>query len=184
MSPASCSSSWRASTFVHVPYRGSTPALTDLLAGQVQVMFDVTPSSLPHIKAGKLRPLAVTTAKRLDVLPDVPVMADFLPGYEASAWIGFGAPKNTPAAVIDTLNNQFNAAIADPTIKKRLAELGALAMPPNTPAEFAKHHRRRRRQVGEGDQGIGHQARVKRPRSMNLSRLFSLGAVSIISRGR
>ena len=124
---------------LHVPYRGSTPALTDLLAGQVHVMFDVTPSSLPHVKAGKLRPLAVTTAKRLDVLPDIPVMADFLPGYEASAWIGFGAPKNTPAAVIDTLNNQFNAAISDPTIQKRLAELGALAMPPNTPAEFAKH---------------------------------------------
>ncbi len=124
---------------LHVPYRGSTPALTDLLAGQVHVMFDVTPSSLPHVKAGKLRPLAVTTAKRLDVLPDIPVMADFLPGYEASAWIGFGAPKNTPTAVIDTLNNQFNAAISDPTIQKRLAELGALAMPPNTPAEFAKH---------------------------------------------
>ena len=124
---------------VHVPYRGSTPALIDLLGGQVQVMFDVTPSSLPHLKAGKLRPLAVTTAKRLDVLPDVPVMADFLPGYEASAWIGFGAPKNTPAAIIDTLNKEFNAAIADPTIKKRLAELGAVAMPPNTPAQFAAH---------------------------------------------
>ena len=124
---------------VHVPYRGSTPALVDLLGGQVQVMFDVTPSSLPHLKAGKLRPLAVTTAKRLDVLPDVPVIADFLPGYEASAWIGFGAPKNTPAAIIDTLNKEFNAAIADPAIKQRLAELGAVAMPPNTPAEFAKH---------------------------------------------
>ncbi len=87
---------------VHVPYRGSTPALTDLLAGQVQVMFDVTPSSLPHIKAGKLRPLAVTTATRLDVLPEVPVMADYLPGYEASAWVGFGVPRNTPAAIIDS----------------------------------------------------------------------------------
>src|SRR3984893_4144583 len=124
---------------VHVPYRGSTPALTDLLAGQVQVMFDVTPSSVPHIKAGKLRPLAVTTTTRLDVLPDVPVIADFLPGYEASAWIGFGVPKNTPAAIIDTLNKAFNAAISDPTIKQRLAELGAVAMAPNTPAEFAKH---------------------------------------------
>jgi tripartite-type tricarboxylate transporter receptor subunit TctC len=126
-------------SLVHVPYRGSTPALTDLVAGQVQVMFDVTPSSLPLINAGKLRPLAVTTTTRLDVLPDVPVLADFLLGYEASAWIGFGAPKNTPAAIIETLNKQFNAAIADPTIKKRLAELGAVAMPPNTPAEFAKH---------------------------------------------
>ena len=124
---------------VHVPYRGSTPALVDLLGGQVQVMFDVTPSSLPHLKAGKLRPLAVTTAKRLDVLPDVPAVADFLPGYEASAWIGFGAPKNTPAAIVDTLNREFNAAIADPAIKKRLAELGAVAMAPNTPAEFAAY---------------------------------------------
>jgi len=124
---------------VHVPYRGSTPALTDLLRGQVQVMFDVTPSSVPHIKAGKLRPLAVTTTARLDVLPDVPVMADFLPGYEASAWIGFGVPKNTPPEIIDTLNKQFNAAISDATIKARLAELGAVAMAPNSPAEFAKH---------------------------------------------
>jgi len=124
---------------VHVPYRGSTPALTDLLGGQVQVMFDVTPSSVPHIKAGKLRPLAVTTTARLDVLPDVPVMADFLPGYEASAWIGFGVPKNTPPEIIDTLNKQFNAAISDATIKARLAELGAVAMAPNSPAEFAKH---------------------------------------------
>jgi tripartite-type tricarboxylate transporter receptor subunit TctC len=124
---------------VHVPYRGSTPGLTDLIAGQVQVMFDVTPSSMPHIKSGKLRPLAVTTTTRLDVLPDVPVLADFVPGYEASAWVGFGAPKNTPAAIIDILNKQFNAAIADPAIKTRLAELGAMVMPPNSPAEFAKH---------------------------------------------
>jgi tripartite-type tricarboxylate transporter receptor subunit TctC len=124
---------------VHVPYRGSTPGLTDLIAGQVQVMFDVTPSSVPHIKSGKLRPLAVTTTTRLDVLPDVPVLADFVPGYEASAWVGFGAPKNTPAAIIDILNKQFNAAIADPAIKTRLAELGAMVMPPNSPAEFAKH---------------------------------------------
>jgi len=124
---------------VHVPYRGSTPALTDLMAGQVQVMFDVTPSSLPLIIGGKLRPLAVATTTRLDVLPDVPVLADFLPGYEASAWIGFGVPKNTPATIIETLNREFNAAIDDPMIKKRLAELGAVAMAPNTPAEFAKH---------------------------------------------
>jgi tripartite-type tricarboxylate transporter receptor subunit TctC len=122
---------------VHVPYRGSTPALTDLLAGQVQVMFDVTPSSLPHIKAGKLRPLAVTTATRLDVLPEVPVMADYLPGYEASAWVGFGVPRNTPAMIIEALNKVFNAAVADTTVKTRLADLGALAMKPNTPAQFA-----------------------------------------------
>jgi tripartite-type tricarboxylate transporter receptor subunit TctC len=124
---------------LHVPYRGSTPALTDLLAGQVQVMFDVTPSSLPHIKAGKLRPLAVTTATRLPVLPEVPALAEFVPGYEASAWIGFGAPKSTPAAIVERLNKEFNAAIADATIKARLAELGAMTMAPNSPAEFAKH---------------------------------------------
>jgi tripartite-type tricarboxylate transporter receptor subunit TctC len=122
---------------VHVPYRGSTPGLTDLLAGQVQVMFDVTPSSLPHIKAGRLRGLAVTTATRLAVLPDVPVMADYLPGYEASAWVGFGVPRNTPPAIIDTLNKAFNAAAADPTVKARFADLGAVAMMPNTPAQFA-----------------------------------------------
>jgi tripartite-type tricarboxylate transporter receptor subunit TctC len=123
---------------VHVPYRGSTPAVTDLLGGQVQVMFDVTPSSLPHIKAGKLRALAVTTTKRLDVLPDVPTLAEFVPGYEAIAWIGFGAPKGTPADVIETLNKAVNAAIADPAVKKRLADLGADTMAPNTSAEFAK----------------------------------------------
>jgi tripartite-type tricarboxylate transporter receptor subunit TctC len=121
---------------VHVPYRGSTPALTDLLAGQVEVMFDVTPSSLPQIKAGKLRALAMTTATRSDVLPDVPVMADYLPGYEASAWVGFGVPRNTPAAIIDTLNKAFNAAAADPVVRARFADLGAMVMMPNTPAEF------------------------------------------------
>ena len=105
---------------VHVPYHGSTPALVDLMAGQVQVMFDVTPSSLPHIKAGKLRPLAVTTPERLDVLPGVPAMAEFLPGYEAFGWIGFGAPKGTPPAIIATLNKAFNAALADPNVKARL----------------------------------------------------------------
>jgi tripartite-type tricarboxylate transporter receptor subunit TctC len=124
---------------VHVPYRGSTPALTDLLSGQVQVMFDVTPSSVPHIKNGKLKPLGVTTPTRLDVLPDVPAIADVVPGYEATAWIGFGVPKNTPGAIIELLNKEMNAAIADSTIKKRLADLGAMAMPANTPAEFAKH---------------------------------------------
>src|SRR5258708_38897915 len=118
---------------VHVPYRGSTPALTDLMAGQVHVMFDVTPSSLPLINGGKLRPLAVATTTRLDVLPDVPVLADFLPGYDASAWIGFGVPKNTPAVIIETLNREFNRAIGDPTIKKPLSELGPSPLPPNTP---------------------------------------------------
>jgi tripartite-type tricarboxylate transporter receptor subunit TctC len=123
---------------VHVPYRGSTPALTDLLGGQVQVMFDATPSSLPHIRAGKLRPLAVTTATRLEVLPDIPTVGDFVPGYEASAWLGFGAPKNTPAAVVDRLNKEINLAISDSAIKARLVDLGGLAVPPSSPAEFGK----------------------------------------------
>ena len=124
---------------VHVPYHGSTPAITDLLAGQVQVMFDVTPTALPQIRAGKLRALAVTTPERLDMLPGVPAMAEFLPGYEAFGWIGFGAPKATPAEIIAALNKQINAAIADPTVKARLADLGGLIMPPpNSPADFAK----------------------------------------------
>jgi tripartite-type tricarboxylate transporter receptor subunit TctC len=119
---------------VHVPYRGSTPALTDLLGGQVQVMFDSTPSSLPHIKSGKLRPLAVTTPKRLDVLPD----SEFVPGYEASAWLGFCAPGNTPAVVVDRLNREINLVIADPTIKARFIDLGALILSPSSPADFRK----------------------------------------------
>ena len=123
---------------VHVPYRGSPPALTDLLAGQVQVMFDATPSSLPHIRAGKLRPLAVTPATRLEVLPDVPTVGDFVPGYEASSWLGFGAPKNTPAGVVDRLNKEINLAIFDSAIKARLVDLGGLVLPPSSPAEFEK----------------------------------------------
>jgi tripartite-type tricarboxylate transporter receptor subunit TctC len=123
---------------VHVPYRGSTPALTDLLGGQVQVMFDVTPSSLPHIRAGKLRALAITTTTRSDVLPDLQPMADFLPGYEASAWIGFGVPAGTPQDAINVLNKQINAAIVDPKIKGRLTDLGGMVLPPETPAEFTK----------------------------------------------
>jgi tripartite-type tricarboxylate transporter receptor subunit TctC len=109
---------------VHVPYRGSTPALTDLLGGRVQVMFDATTSSLPHISSGKLRPLAVTTATRSELLPEIPTIGDFVPGYEAHGWIGFGAPKNTPAAVVDRLNNEINSAISDSSIKARLIDLG------------------------------------------------------------
>lgn len=123
---------------VHVPYRGSTPALTDLLAGQVQVMFDVTPSSIPHIRAGRLRPLAITTATRSDVLPELQPMSDFVAGYEASAWIGFGVPAGTPAVAVDTLNRQINAAIVDPTLKGRLADLGGMVLPPGPPAAFGK----------------------------------------------
>jgi tripartite-type tricarboxylate transporter receptor subunit TctC len=123
---------------IHVPYRGSTPAVTDLLAGQVQVMFDVTPTALPQIKAGKLRALAVTTTERLAALPDIPTVGDFVKGYEASAWIGVGVPKGTPADIIAVLNKELNAALGDATIKQRLAELGATAVAPNSPAEFAK----------------------------------------------
>ena len=122
---------------VHVPYHGSTPALVDLMAGQVQVMFDVTPSSLPHIKAGKLRPLGVTTPQALDVLPGVPPIAQFLQGYEAFGWIGFGAPKGTPPDIVDVLNKAFNAALADANVQARLLDLGGIEMAPNTPAEFA-----------------------------------------------
>jgi tripartite-type tricarboxylate transporter receptor subunit TctC len=122
---------------LHVPYRGATPALTDLLAGQVQVMFDPTASSLPHIRAGKLRPLAVTTATRLELMPDIPTMAEFLPGYEASAWVGFGAPKHTPDAIINMLNSEVSAALADPMIKARFSELGSTVIP-GSPADFGK----------------------------------------------
>jgi tripartite-type tricarboxylate transporter receptor subunit TctC len=122
---------------VHVPYRGTTPALTDLLAGQAQVMFDVTPTSTPHIRAGKLRALAVTTATRADVLPEIPIMGDFVPGDEASAWLGFGAPKDTPAAIIGMLNREVNAGLADPAIKTRIADLGGTVLA-ISPVEFGK----------------------------------------------
>jgi tripartite-type tricarboxylate transporter receptor subunit TctC len=122
---------------VHVPYRGSTPAVTDLVTGQVHVMFDVTPSSIPHIKSGALRPLAVTTATRAAALPEVPVLADFVPGYEASAWLGFGMPTGTPTAIVDMLNREVNAGLADPVIKARFADLGAVVMP-GAPADFAR----------------------------------------------
>jgi tripartite-type tricarboxylate transporter receptor subunit TctC len=109
---------------VHVPYRGNAPALTDVIAGQMQLMFADTPSSIEHIKAGKLRALAVTTAVRSEMLPEVPTVNEFVPGYEASFWSGVGAPKNTPAEIIDRLNKEINAALADQKIKARLADLG------------------------------------------------------------
>jgi tripartite-type tricarboxylate transporter receptor subunit TctC len=121
----------------HVPYRGSAPMLTDLLAGQVQVTFDNMPSSIEHIRAGKLRALAVTTATRSEALPDVPVVADFVPGYEASAWFGLGAPKGTPPEIIELLNKEVNAAVADPNIRARLVDMGGM-MINGTPAEFGK----------------------------------------------
>ena len=122
---------------VHVPYRGQAPAMTDLLGGRVQLMFDSPILSLSHIRAGKLRPLAVTTSTRSEALPDVPPVADFVPGYEASIWFGVSAPRNTPAEIVDKLNKEINAGLADPKIRARLAELGSAPMP-MTPAEFGK----------------------------------------------
>jgi tripartite-type tricarboxylate transporter receptor subunit TctC len=122
---------------VHVPYRGGAPALTDLLGGRMQVMFGNTTTSIEQIRAGKLRPLAVTTAKRLAALPDLPPVGDFVPGYEASSVYGLGAPRNTPAEIIDRLNKEINAALLNPAIKAHLADLGGapLAL---SPAEFGK----------------------------------------------
>jgi tripartite-type tricarboxylate transporter receptor subunit TctC len=122
---------------VHVPYRGGGPALVDLLGGQVQMMFGVIASSMEYIRAGKLRPLAVSTAMRVDALPDLPTVGDFLPGYEASDWYGICAPKGTPIEIIDRLNAQINAGLADPKLKARLADLGGTPLP-GTPAEFGK----------------------------------------------
>jgi tripartite-type tricarboxylate transporter receptor subunit TctC len=122
---------------VHVPYRGSAPMLTDLIGGQVQVTFDNMPSSIEHIRAGRLRALAVTTSVRSAALPDVPVVADFLPGYEASSWFGAGVPKGTPAEIIDKLNKEMNAALVDPRMKERLDALGGISLA-GTPADFGK----------------------------------------------
>jgi tripartite-type tricarboxylate transporter receptor subunit TctC len=122
---------------IHVPYRGAPPALMDLIGGRVQVMFDVTVSSIEFIKTGKLRPLAVTTPMRLSELPHVPVVADFVPGYEASGWIGIGAPKNTPSGIVEKLNREVNSALADPNFKARIVETGGLIFA-NSPAEFRK----------------------------------------------
>jgi tripartite-type tricarboxylate transporter receptor subunit TctC len=123
---------------VHVPYRGSTPAVTDLISGQVQVMFDVTPTALPQVKAGHTRALGVSTVGRLPSLPDVPPIGDFVKGYEASAWVGVGAPKDTPPEIVAVLNKEINAALGDPTIQKRLTDIGAIPLQPSSPAEFAK----------------------------------------------
>lgn len=114
---------------VHVPYRGGAPALIDLMSGRVQLMFDNVPTSLQFIKAGKLRPLAVTSAKRAAVLPELPVVADFVPGYEASAWYGLAAPKGTPGAIVERLNREVNAILARPDVKAQLADLGASLLP-------------------------------------------------------
>jgi len=122
---------------VHVPYKGGAPAVADLIAGHVQVVFAPVSEAIPHIKAGKLRALAVTPAKRLDVFPDVPSVGEFLPGYEATGFAGIGAPKATPTAIIDLLNKELNAGLANPKIKARIEELGGTVVG-GTPAEFGK----------------------------------------------
>jgi tripartite-type tricarboxylate transporter receptor subunit TctC len=124
-------------SMVHVPYRGAGPALVDLLGGQVQVLFNSPPAPIEYIKAGALRALAVTTATRSETLPDLPTMDSLLPGYEASVWYGIGAPKNTPAEIIDTLNKEINAALADPKLKARLADVGGTVLA-GSPADFGK----------------------------------------------
>jgi tripartite-type tricarboxylate transporter receptor subunit TctC len=122
---------------VPIAYRGGAPALIDLIAGQMQVMFEPTIATVPYVTAGKLRALAVTTATRSELLPDVPAVGEFVPGYEASQWYGISAPKSTPPEVVDRLNKEINAALTDPRMKVRLAELGGVPTP-MTPAEFGK----------------------------------------------
>jgi tripartite-type tricarboxylate transporter receptor subunit TctC len=122
---------------VHVPYRSGGPALTDLIGGQVQVFFGSISASIGYIRTGKLRALAVTTATRSEALPDLPTVGEFVPGYEASAWFGIGAPKATPAEIADTLNKEVNAALADPKMKARLADLGGTALP-GSPTDFGE----------------------------------------------
>ncbi|HYY69506.1 MAG TPA: tripartite tricarboxylate transporter substrate binding protein [Terriglobales bacterium] len=123
--------------FVHVPYRGNAPAMTDLLSGQVQILFASLPSSIEHVRAGKARGLAVTTAMRTAAAPDLPAIAEFVAGYEVSSWYGIGAPRNTPSDVIDTLNKAVNAGLADPRLKKQLDDQGGIDMA-GTPADFGR----------------------------------------------
>jgi len=124
-------------SLIHVPYRGDAPALTDLIAGQVQVSFSGMVSSIEYIRTGKVRALAITTATRLESVPDIPTVGDFVPGYEASGWQGIGAPKSTPIEIVEKLNKEINAALADPKMKQRLLDLGGVPMP-LTPAAFGQ----------------------------------------------
>src|SRR5258707_11569929 len=121
----------------HVPYRGNGPARTDLLGGQVQIMFDTMPAAIGYVRAGKLRALAVTTATRSEVLPDIPTVGEYVPGYEASSLYGVAAPRNTPAEIVDKLNREINAALNDPAMKTRLADLGGIVLA-GSPADFGK----------------------------------------------
>ena len=136
---------------VHVPYRGGASAIADLIAGQVQVMFTSPFGLIEYISDGKLRALAVTTATRSEALPDVPPVGDFVPGYEASSWFGIGAPTNTPAEIVDKLNREINAALADPRMKARISDLGATPFV-RFAGRLRQVHRRRNREVGQGHQ--------------------------------
>jgi tripartite-type tricarboxylate transporter receptor subunit TctC len=122
---------------VHVPYRGTGPAMTDLLGGQVQVMFASMPASLEYVRTRKLRALAVTTKTRSEVLPDIPTVGEIVPGYESSTWYGLGVPKNTPAEIISKLNMEINAGLADPKMKARLSDLGGTVLS-GSPADFGR----------------------------------------------
>jgi tripartite-type tricarboxylate transporter receptor subunit TctC len=122
---------------VHVPYRSAAAVMTDLLSGQVQLYFGTTASSLEYVRTGKLRALAVTIERRLDALPDIPAVAEFVPGYEASGWFGVGAPRNTPVEIIDKLNKEIDAGVADPKMKARLVDLGGIALT-GSPSDFGK----------------------------------------------
>src|SRR5258708_3337204 len=122
---------------IHVPYRGAAPALTDLLGGQVQIYISAVPSSIEYIRDDRLRALAVAAAMRSEALPDIPTVGEFVPGYDASAWFGVGAPKNTPAEILDQLNKEINAGLADPKLKARLAELGGMVLT-DSPAQLGK----------------------------------------------
>jgi len=122
---------------LHVPYRGAAPAVTDMISGQVQVMFDPMPTSIEQIRAGRLRPLAVTTAKRAEVLPDLPTVSETLPGFEADTWYGAGVPRNTPVEIVDLLNREINAALGDARVKARLADLSATVLA-GSPADFGR----------------------------------------------
>jgi tripartite-type tricarboxylate transporter receptor subunit TctC len=121
----------------HVPYRGAAPALTDMLSGQIQVMFDPLPASIQYIRSGQLRPLAVTTATRWPEMPDLPTVNETVPGYVTDSWYGVGVPRNTPAEIIDRLNREINAGLADPKLKARLADLGTSVLA-GSPADFGK----------------------------------------------
>jgi tripartite-type tricarboxylate transporter receptor subunit TctC len=140
---------------VHVAYRGEAPALTDLLGGQVQVMFATATASIEHIRAGKLQALAVSTATRFDVLPDLPTVGSFVPGYEASAFFGVSAPRDTPAEIIDKLNKEINAALADPKIKARLDNLGGAVLAGSL-LRIRQAYSRRNREVGQSGQVCGY----------------------------